>query len=370
MGELNKLIKSNLKNDGMKRTFGKVIVVNKDEDKATVELKEFNNAQIELLNKTGEILSENDNVWIHYWTSVNTGYIAIRNGISVTKGGTGGEPEFLIENAPILLENQAEVYLKAKEVVNIDTKGLNRVVYGDNHNPIIVQGNLAFPMTNIKNNVTMTGTGGAVGFLYNIPPELVSQEMYFSNLVKMPNRPSTSMNNNEITEHYVKGVTIKLFISEFQRTITPQQVFQIKLGLGVIAQGEDIDTKEKITCIMTSLTETYNLDEFGTFGMFVAYENIKSSEILTNQLLKNNDIEKYFPYGGCCQNPKLIGNDANQGSALRWIMYKKNGEIFKHGLFSVASKYWIGDFAFGSQEEYDYATGVTAKGTITPSLSR
>ena len=66
----------------IKRVTGRVLSVSDNNAVALVLLRE-SNAQINLLNKTGEYLSVGDGVWIHYWKEISDGYVAIKDGLSV-----------------------------------------------------------------------------------------------------------------------------------------------------------------------------------------------------------------------------------------------------------------------------------------------
>ena len=69
-------------NKQIKRISGKIVSVTKDNCYAVVSLSDGSN-QMKFTNKTGEILSAGDNVWIEYsasFLSSRTGYIAHRNG--------------------------------------------------------------------------------------------------------------------------------------------------------------------------------------------------------------------------------------------------------------------------------------------------
>lgn len=89
MGDLNKLIKEivlKYTKGNMKRVMAKVISVN-NKHKATVSII-GTNTELTLPNKTGEKLAVGDNVHIHYWGNITSGYIAVRNG-EVHSSGVG-----------------------------------------------------------------------------------------------------------------------------------------------------------------------------------------------------------------------------------------------------------------------------------------
>lgn len=110
--------------DSVKRVSGivKSVVPDTNYGKAVVTI---GNKDLTLLNKSGEVLEENDHVWVHYWHSLADGYIALRNGISNNLGG------FRIESAAVLSEEQGDVYNVSDEVINIDTANKLKTYYGN-----------------------------------------------------------------------------------------------------------------------------------------------------------------------------------------------------------------------------------------------
>ena len=88
MSKMNKLIKESQDN---KKTIGYTYGTVKSYDStnctAVVSLLEYNGAEKSFLNKSGEILSMGDSVWIYFrGGGINSGYIAIRNGKPVPLG--------------------------------------------------------------------------------------------------------------------------------------------------------------------------------------------------------------------------------------------------------------------------------------------
>lgn len=70
------------------------------------------NGDVILLNMTGEELKNGDPVWIHYWTTVVSGYIAIKNG--GLKHNTGGN-SLTVQNLAVLTAEQGNLYAHAKK---------------------------------------------------------------------------------------------------------------------------------------------------------------------------------------------------------------------------------------------------------------
>ena len=88
MSKMNKLIKESQDN---KKTIGYTYGTVKSYDStnctAIVSLLEYNGAEKSFLNKSGEILSMGDSVWIYFrGGGINAGYIAIRNGKPIPLG--------------------------------------------------------------------------------------------------------------------------------------------------------------------------------------------------------------------------------------------------------------------------------------------
>lgn len=121
--------------DSLKRCSGVVesIVENTNGGKAVVRCM---NRSLTMLNKTGEILSVGDSVWVHYWGNLANGYIALRNGLPNSSGGAS----FSISNAVAMLQTQASIYTVATEVFDVDVENSIRAKYGDPSNLIIASG--------------------------------------------------------------------------------------------------------------------------------------------------------------------------------------------------------------------------------------
>ena len=68
------------------------------------------NGDVTLLNMTGEELKNGDPVWIHYWTTVTSGYIAIKNGIS-----QNNSCDLTVQNLAVLTTVQGDLYAHAKK---------------------------------------------------------------------------------------------------------------------------------------------------------------------------------------------------------------------------------------------------------------
>ena len=161
------------KEDSLKRCSGVVesIVDNTEGGKAVVRCM---NRSLTLLNKTGEILDVGDSVWVHYWGNLANGYIALRNGLPNSRGGSGG---LSISNAVAMLETQASLYTVATEVFDIDVENAIRVKYGDPENIIIAS---QIPIIISQYNSTNT-IAEIYSFVSSIQSGLLSTERIFDN---------------------------------------------------------------------------------------------------------------------------------------------------------------------------------------------
>ena len=99
MSKMNKLIKESQDNKKtLGYTYGTVKSYNSTNCTAVVSLLEYNGAEKSFLNKSGEILSMGDSVWIYFrGGGINAGYIAIRNGKPVPLGSQNSSVGRFIE---------------------------------------------------------------------------------------------------------------------------------------------------------------------------------------------------------------------------------------------------------------------------------
>lgn len=83
MNEITKFANSFSKDNNTIQMYpARVISVDKDYSKATVELISDINSELTLLNKTGERLIVGDSVWVFYKNNINSGWIGLKNGKS------------------------------------------------------------------------------------------------------------------------------------------------------------------------------------------------------------------------------------------------------------------------------------------------
>ena len=131
------------------------------EEEANVKAEK---GDVTLLNMTGEELKNGDSVWIHYWTTVTSGYIAIKNGGS--KYNTSGD-SLTVQKLAVLTVEQGNLYAHAKKydsssewgsdyentkwrenydsrVMNVDERNNLKIAQGEEshgYNTIFVNGN-------------------------------------------------------------------------------------------------------------------------------------------------------------------------------------------------------------------------------------
>ena len=78
---IEKIVDKKLKeSQGIMRDPAEVVSVSTGSSKAVVRF--LNGSEYELLNKTGEVLTAGDSVWVEYRTLPSSGYIAMRNGVA------------------------------------------------------------------------------------------------------------------------------------------------------------------------------------------------------------------------------------------------------------------------------------------------
>ncbi len=143
-------------------------VVSFDEDCISVVVDVYGK-QVTVINKSGEELSEGDEVTIHYWTNISNGYIAVRHGISNLKSGS-----LTIDRASILTTRQNSLIAHAQELVDTDKENNVIVNYGDNCNRILVNGYFVSPLTAQNINITSSDFKNMVN---TVPNDLLYQEI-------------------------------------------------------------------------------------------------------------------------------------------------------------------------------------------------
>ena len=76
--------------------------------------EEENTKSIILLNKTGEVLSVGDAVWVYYWNTITDGYVAIKIGLS-TQSDYPLPQQFNL----FTIENKERVAIRTKNIHTI-----------------------------------------------------------------------------------------------------------------------------------------------------------------------------------------------------------------------------------------------------------
>ena len=158
---IEKLIYSKLKeSQAIKRDPAEVVSADSSNVKAVVRF--LNGSEYELLNKTGEVLTAGDSVWVDYRTLPSSGYIALRNGESEPiSSGIGsfynGDKAHALEvlndytgSNEINLTSEAIIYLEhiilagTRQIINYSSQYWNSVhklfMWGDNNTVNITNG--------------------------------------------------------------------------------------------------------------------------------------------------------------------------------------------------------------------------------------
>lgn len=139
MSKMNKLIKESQDN---KKTIGYTYGTVKSYDStnctAIVSLLEYNGAEKSFLNKSGEILSMGDSVWIYFrGGGINAGYIAIRNGKPIPLGSqnssVGRFVEYVDSNGYHHISEKFNYYGNSYYLENIAHGDYNHVEGQANH---------------------------------------------------------------------------------------------------------------------------------------------------------------------------------------------------------------------------------------------
>jgi len=138
------------KKDIIKRVAGVINYVVPDSNYAVANVQ-IGDKSLNLLNKTGEILSEGDHVWVYYWHTLTDGYIALRNGEALNIGGG-------VKNAAVITEQQDTVYNIAKSVISVDTVNKVKIYHSDMNNAMILNKCTAIAMGSDTYSLQPAGT--------------------------------------------------------------------------------------------------------------------------------------------------------------------------------------------------------------------
>lgn len=139
MSKMNKLIKESQDNKKtLGYTYGTVKSYDSTNCTAIVSLLEYNGAEKSFLNKSGEILSMGDSVWIYFrGGGINAGYIAIRNGKPIPLGNKnsniGRFVEYVDSNGYHHISEKFNYYGNSYYLENIAHGDYNHVEGQANH---------------------------------------------------------------------------------------------------------------------------------------------------------------------------------------------------------------------------------------------
>lgn len=139
MSKMNKLIKESQDNKKtLGYTYGTVKSYDSTNCTAVVSLLEYNGAEKSFLNKSGEILSMGDSVWIYFrGGGINAGYIAIRNGKPIPLGSKnsniGRFVEYVDSNGYHHISEKFNYYGNSYYLENIAHGDYNHVEGQANH---------------------------------------------------------------------------------------------------------------------------------------------------------------------------------------------------------------------------------------------
>lgn len=139
MSKMNKLIKESQDNKKtLGYTYGTVKSYDSTNCTAIVSLLEYNGAEKSFLNKSGEILSMGDSVWIYFrGGGINAGYIAIRNGkpipLESKNSNIGRFVEYVDSNGHHHISEKFNYYGNSYYLENIAHGDYNHVEGQANH---------------------------------------------------------------------------------------------------------------------------------------------------------------------------------------------------------------------------------------------
>lgn len=203
-----------------------------DEDNVKAE-----NGDVILLNMTNEELKNGDSVWIHYWTTITSGYIAIKNGTSKS-----GSYDLTVDKLAVLNEEQKEIYAHAKRystssewgsdfenekwqesydsrTMNIDRKNdliIAQGEYSRGYNVIFANGNPVIIFSGVINP-------NQDGLLIN--PNLRTHEMNVKTGLYIYNRQFTETSVTRSSYRVLPSMTSKIFLTPTRiRTTNGQPV--------------------------------------------------------------------------------------------------------------------------------------------------
>lgn len=149
MSKMNKLIKESQDNKKtLGYTYGTVKSYDSTNCTAIVSLLEYNGAEKSFLNKSGEILSRGDSVWIYFrGGGINAGYIAIRNGKPIPLGGQNSSVGRFVE----YVDSNGHHHISEKFSYYGNSYYFENIAHGD-YNHVEGQGNRCYEYSYDSNN--------------------------------------------------------------------------------------------------------------------------------------------------------------------------------------------------------------------------
>ena len=149
MSKMNKLIKESQDNKKtLGYTYGTVKSYDSTNCTAIVSLLEYNGAEKSFLNKSGEILSMGDSVWIYFrGGGINAGYIAIRNGKPIPLGSQNSSVGRFVE----YVDSSGHHHISEKFNYYGNSYYLENIAHGD-YNHVEGQANHCYEYSYDSNN--------------------------------------------------------------------------------------------------------------------------------------------------------------------------------------------------------------------------
>lgn len=149
MSKMNKLIKESQDNKKtLGYTYGTVKSYDSTNCTAIVSLLEYNGAEKSFLNKSGEILSMGDSVWIYFrGGGINAGYIAIRNGKPIPLGSQNSSVGRFVE----YVDSNGYHHISEKFNYYGNSYYLENIAHGD-YNHVEGQANRCYEYSYDNNN--------------------------------------------------------------------------------------------------------------------------------------------------------------------------------------------------------------------------
>lgn len=301
-------MKNNLLNDikkrdihsELKRAIGTVVSVNEINSFATVVL-DNSNAHIVLLNKTGEILSVGDNVWIHYWDSISDGCI-------VLKCGSNGDRKYFMSNIDnaFLLTEESHSYVTTHTYSTEDVTGSNRNIKPSSLGSI----SRDHPVDlrhydhdgNLVNDYICTAQcgfdGGAVTFHWVTNANWYSRITDSNDILNV----YTQLSIPQYTEIYLGGGNYEYYLE--YRSFSIHQWYDDDTGryyTGVLKSQTEHEEKQFVPCFWSSV-EFPDINDYGII-LYLGDEHPRISPLFTHYdknmaIMYSSELDKLVYAGG------------------------------------------------------------------------